>query len=394
MTALADKHGPKIPLKNLPGKTNWVQEGGGLPAYIERIASHVKGKNPQWSDGRCIAVAVNTVRRWASSGSVAEHGKGGGVSPATRAKAVKALAQWEAMKAAAKLHQGQSSDQRLVLLASAGREFDQTQFLLLAQQRRSAASMVRRGARGPNTKAIQARLSQLGFEVSQDGVFGPETERALREFQRSRQQKVDGLAGPKTLQALLHATPAKTEVSGADTGIDSIVDTGKAQPSAKPGRGAARGTGVGRTGATTPRIDPSTGKPIATSATGPIGSTEPFNPQTASYDRKFGTGNTGTGGQPSNQEFERKHKRGRGGQFVSTGSKGDSVQSAQQGFNRLGTKPQIVEDGQFGQQTDRAARRFQRANGLAVDGVVGPKTRRELDRQTALLRKRGTKFNT
>ena len=79
--------------------SNWVQEEGGLPEYICRVArSIMKGGV---SRERAIPMAIGTMRRWASSGRVSEGGKGGGsqVDAKTRAQAIKALAQWEAMKA-------------------------------------------------------------------------------------------------------------------------------------------------------------------------------------------------------------------------------------------------------------------------------------------------------
>jgi len=36
-----------------------------------------------------------------------------------------------------------------------------------------------------------------------DGIFGPITENAVREFQRSRNLSVDGIAGPLTFTSLL-----------------------------------------------------------------------------------------------------------------------------------------------------------------------------------------------
>lgn len=99
-------------LDRKPGKSNWVDEAGGLPRYIERIAKHLHYEKGM-TISRAIAVAVNTVKRWARGGAprgggVEAVGKniasggGGHVSPATQAKAAAALAEWEAKKAKAK----------------------------------------------------------------------------------------------------------------------------------------------------------------------------------------------------------------------------------------------------------------------------------------------------
>lgn len=66
--------------------------------------------------------------------------------------------------------------------------------------------IVSRGSRGELVKSIQAALG-----ISQDGVFGSDTERALRDFQARSGLAVDGVAGDRTLAALLGAGKAITE---------------------------------------------------------------------------------------------------------------------------------------------------------------------------------------
>ena len=55
------------------------------------------------------------------------------------------------------------------------------------------------------------------------------------------------------------------------------------------------------------------------------------------------------------------------------------VRALQRQLRALGAHPGPV-DGRFGPQTEAAVRRFQRARGLAVDGIVGPHTTRRLTR--------------
>lgn len=78
-------------LNEKPGK-NWVEKEGGLPDYICRIARAIKktGKSTE----QAIAIAVSRVKKWAAGGD--------DVDADTRAKAAKALAQWEKLKAKAK----------------------------------------------------------------------------------------------------------------------------------------------------------------------------------------------------------------------------------------------------------------------------------------------------
>jgi peptidoglycan hydrolase-like protein with peptidoglycan-binding domain len=47
---------------------------------------------------------------------------------------------------------------------------------------------------------VAALQSALGIPA--DGIYGPQTRRAVRQFQRSKGLTVDGIAGPQTLGAL------------------------------------------------------------------------------------------------------------------------------------------------------------------------------------------------
>lgn len=384
----------KIPLKDKPGANNWLEKNGntGLPNYIKRIAEHIKGDNPSWSDGRCIASAVNTAKRWCSGGSVSKTSgpKASNVSAATKAKACRAVAQWEAAKAKARLNAGGGpkwTDETMVLYLTQPRQLDDTEyFLQLAQARgKKIPSVVRRGQRGNTVRAVQERLSQLGYDISVDGEFGFETERALRDFQKDHQKLSDGVVGPKTLSALLAANKRKESDTGAaDIAVDATRKTqgenvkvdSKRSPMGRglgDARAAQRGSGKDKSKDKEPEVDEKTGKLVGTKDN-PIGSTKINTPGSASWD-------------------ESKYKRGAGGQFISKGSSGESVRSTQQELNTVGAQPQIAVDGEFGNQTDSAVRRFQRANGLVVDGRVGAKTRKALKKRAALLRASGTKFN-
>ncbi len=54
---------------------------------------------------------------------------------------------------------------------------------------------------GRDVRALQEALGALGFmAVEPDGIFGPNTERAVREFQRNSGQPVDGIVGTETVR--------------------------------------------------------------------------------------------------------------------------------------------------------------------------------------------------
>lgn len=74
-------------------RKNWVENEGGLPRYIEDIALAIM-RSSGYPRERAIPIAISRVKRWAAGLD--------GVNADTQAKAIKALAQWEKMKASAK----------------------------------------------------------------------------------------------------------------------------------------------------------------------------------------------------------------------------------------------------------------------------------------------------
>ncbi|HEX9993772.1 MAG TPA: M6 family metalloprotease domain-containing protein [Acidimicrobiales bacterium] len=66
---------------------------------------------------------------------------------------------------------------------------------------------VRKGSRGPAVEKLQRLLGQAGFDAGTvDGVFGTNTVKAVRAFQKANGLVVDGVAGRATWAALLAAT--------------------------------------------------------------------------------------------------------------------------------------------------------------------------------------------
>lgn len=84
--------GPHRDLENKPGKTNWVEQAGGLPPYIKFIAESLRVHHPE---GEAISLAVGIVKRWCKGA--------GNVTAKTRAKACKAVAEWEKKAGAHKM---------------------------------------------------------------------------------------------------------------------------------------------------------------------------------------------------------------------------------------------------------------------------------------------------
>lgn len=63
--------------------------------------------------------------------------------------------------------------------------------------------MVQYGMRGDGVVELQQALVDVGYELDVDGIFGDDTDAALRDFQASNELDVDGIAGPETWAALV-----------------------------------------------------------------------------------------------------------------------------------------------------------------------------------------------
>ena len=61
------------------------------------------------------------------------------------------------------------------------------------------------GHKGEAVKALQSQLCALGYRLAEDGIFGYNTLQAVRDFQKQKQLKVDGVAGPCTMAQVMLA---------------------------------------------------------------------------------------------------------------------------------------------------------------------------------------------
>ncbi len=272
----------------------------------------------------------------------------------------------------------------------------QDELQLARKREQHPKSLIGRGStHRAAVRGVQERLSELGYEVSIDGVFGDETEKALKEFQTSRNAKVDGVVGRETLGKLIRATKPKSKKT-ADTAIDAIqrvVTAGRPKP-ARSGRALgdmkAESEGGGRAfrvpkGPHGGSID-ANGLERASNKTGPIGSSTIVKPKQASWEKDGADPlKPETGGAPTNEDFESKHPRV-AGKFAKKGDSGEEVKNTQTALNQVG-KAGLAEDGDFGPKTDKMLRQYQRTVGLTVDGIAGPKTAASLRRRLKLANK-------
>ena len=96
---------------------------------------------------------------------------------------------------------------------------------------KSIERILRRGSVGDEVKKLQTALDALGYDLGApgiDGIIGPITEAAIKEFQKANGLIADGIAGPETIAALEKAANGLGEVTGETNTLrescDALID--------------------------------------------------------------------------------------------------------------------------------------------------------------------------
>lgn len=175
------------------------------------------------------------------------------------------------------------------------------------------------GSKGPAVEYLQNALKASCPSIAVDGKFGPGTQKAVKDFQTSKQLKPDGIVGEKTWTALGGGAAAAPAAPGAAKAA-SPTDT-KAAPTADKSAEGVEGRPTGST------------KEAPAKAPG-----------------GFISASVGKGGK----------------------NLPDDVKAVQQGLNTYtGTK--LNEDGKFNAQTQKAIEEFQKRLGqFKPDGLLQP----------------------
>ena len=93
---------------------------------------------------------------------------------------------------------------------------------IIALAQHASADLYKKGSSGPTVSEIQTRLKNWGYySGSVDGVYGSQTEKAVRWFQQKNGLQADGQVGDLTLAAL-GMTPSGN--SGGGGGSDGNLD--------------------------------------------------------------------------------------------------------------------------------------------------------------------------
>jgi peptidoglycan hydrolase-like protein with peptidoglycan-binding domain len=200
------------------------------------------------------------------------------------------------------------------------------------------------GSEGRQVRLLQKALG--GVKV--DGVFGPETEAAVRSFQANRGLTVDGVVGPATSAALRRAGAGKAFIAD----VSSVIPGTASLPIAGGGTEAPTSTSTATVTQTTQTTQGST-KYAALTVT--------HLPTSV----------------PSAGETEPEAE-------VSTGGTADASaeKSSTDAVKQLQIALHLNPDGDFGPETEAAVRTLQARHGLTVDGIVGPATWRAIGVQS------------
>lgn len=58
--------------------------------------------------------------------------------------------------------------------------------------------VLKRGSAGPEVKILQEQLNKIGVSCDVDGIYGPNTEKAVKTFQTASGIDADGIVGEHT----------------------------------------------------------------------------------------------------------------------------------------------------------------------------------------------------
>jgi peptidoglycan hydrolase-like protein with peptidoglycan-binding domain len=124
----------------------------------------------------------------------------------------------KASRAFEKRFRGTGSDGRI-----GENQLERMKVVARAKQNPGSGPLLKEGYRGAPVKALQKRLDQLGFaNGANDGVFGKNTERAVKQFQRSVGLEPDGIVGKGTWRMLGIDVKGKVQKPGRVSGGGSI----------------------------------------------------------------------------------------------------------------------------------------------------------------------------
>jgi len=235
------------------------------------------------------------------------------------------------------------------------------------------------GSEGRQVELLQAALG--GIKV--DGIFGPETEEAVRQFQATKGLSVDGIVGPATSALLGSRAPVRATGAGvrsnasltsSEAGAESSPTESSPTAAVKRLQAALHLSADGELGPETEAAIRRLQARHGLSVDGVVG------PATWSLIGVHGEETLTP--PPDALPVPHPHATSAKATIASAPTGSDAGESqANSGTNgggnavkRLQAALHLSADGEFGPETEAAIRRLQARHGLTVDGVVGPAT--------------------
>ena len=225
----------------------------------------------------------------------------------------------------------------------------------------SSASGLKLNSKGTDVRNLQQDLTTLGYYWAEiTGNFGAKTETAVKRFQEENGLTADGVAGPKTLNAIAAAVARKggTPASGGSAGTTLKLNSqgtkvSQLQTDLKQ-LGYYYAQITGNFGEKTEAAVKAFQKAKGLTADGVAG-TKTLNAIAAAVDK---AGGSSSGSSSTNMKL---------------GSTGTAVSALQQNLTTLGYYYGDV-TGHYGNLTQQAVKKFQKAKGLTQDGVASTAT--------------------
>ncbi|NLJ98983.1 MAG: hypothetical protein GX320_06950 [Tissierellia bacterium] len=260
----------------------------------------------------------------------------------------------------------------------------------------SSNRLLRLGSRGSDVRTLQQRLNSLGYNCGNaDGIFGTRTYNAVRAFQSKNGLAVDGIVGKDTRSKLFSGSTTPSRGGTSTNSSGNTTSTSKSAPITGLLRRGSRGSQVVTLQNRLNQLGYNCGKADGIFGTATYNAVVKFQRANGlavdgivgnATISKLYSGSTApskggtTTKPPSNTTPTSKPAPITG--LLRRGSRGSQVTTLQNRLNQLGYNCGKA-DGIFGTATYNAVVRFQRAKGLAVDGIVGKATIAKLYPQTS-----------
>lgn len=248
------------------------------------------------------------------------------------------------------------------------------------------------GQEDESVEELQRKLEELGFfAVSQTGLYGEETRRAVERFQAAANLRPDGIAGPQTVNAIERALNSidlsqRRNLKIYTHNVDVVYLQYKLS---QLGYLSTSPTGFFRS--QTQRAVKEFQNDMGLDTDGIVGRSTwqaleeefdqlgdtTYDTNGIEEDIEDDTEKAVTEAEDQEETASQTAINVSEMDIIRSGDSGEAVIELQENLNQLGLYP-LNPDGDFGHQTEMAVRQFQEMSGLNSDGVVGPATWEEL----------------